>query len=185
MTGTSLEDLRVLQLAESVADAVWNQTIGWKIFAKETVGSQLVRAADSIGANIAEAFGRYHFGEKIQFLYYHARGSLYETNYWINRAIQRQLLTAKEGSVYADNLSRMAQQLNTFVRSLKSQRTNSSTKTRLKEEPAVYLIDDLAESDFIPRIELEWLLSAPSTPLPQSLISYLQSHSAKGDANDD
>lgn len=59
------EDLRVLQAAEAVADDVWRRVTRWKPFAKDVVGKQLARAADSVGANIAEAYGRFHYGEKL------------------------------------------------------------------------------------------------------------------------
>lgn len=58
---TRFEDERVLQAAERVADEIWNCVIGWDEFARDVVGKQLARAADSIGANIAESYGRYHF----------------------------------------------------------------------------------------------------------------------------
>ncbi len=77
------EELRVLQAAEAVADGIWRQVVRWGSFARDTVGKQMARAGDSIGANIAEAYGRFHYGEKLQFLYY-ARGSLFETKYWLN-----------------------------------------------------------------------------------------------------
>ena len=48
------EDLRVLQAAESVADDLWNIVITWGAFAKDSIGAQMVRAVDSIGANIHE-----------------------------------------------------------------------------------------------------------------------------------
>jgi four helix bundle protein len=60
------EELRVLQAAEGVADSIWRQVVRWDPFAREVVGGQLARAADSVGANIAEAFGRFHYGEKLQ-----------------------------------------------------------------------------------------------------------------------
>jgi four helix bundle protein len=62
------DDLRVPKAAEELADDLWQLVIGWDSFAKDVLGKQLARAADSIGANIAEAFGRYHYGEKLQFL---------------------------------------------------------------------------------------------------------------------
>ena len=57
------EELKTLQAAEAVADAVWQQVVRWEPFAKEVVGGQLVRAVDSIGANIAESYGRFHYDE--------------------------------------------------------------------------------------------------------------------------
>ena len=56
---TTFEDLRVLKTAEEIADAIWKQVVQWDEFAKDVVGKQMARAADSIGANIAESFGRY------------------------------------------------------------------------------------------------------------------------------
>jgi four helix bundle protein len=53
MAHQSFEQLRVYQAAEKLADEVWDIVVGWNYFAKDTVGKQLVRAADSIGANIA------------------------------------------------------------------------------------------------------------------------------------
>ena len=75
------EDLEVLKAAEEVADETWGFVLKWGSFARDSVGNQMVRSADSIGANISEAYGRYHYGEKLQFFYF-ARGSLFETKYW-------------------------------------------------------------------------------------------------------
>jgi four helix bundle protein len=69
------EELEILRNAETIADAIWRDVVLWEPFALEVVGGQMARAADSIGANISEAFVRFHYGEKLQFLYY-ARGSL-------------------------------------------------------------------------------------------------------------
>jgi four helix bundle protein len=96
---TSLEELRVLREAEAVADAVWHEVMRWEPFPRQVVGEQLARAADSIGANIAEAFGRFHYGEKLQLLYY-ARGSLFETKYWLNRVLARNLMAPDQTQGY-------------------------------------------------------------------------------------
>ena len=55
---TNFENLRVYQLAERLADTIWDAVLEWNSFARETVGKQLVRAADSVGANVAEGTGR-------------------------------------------------------------------------------------------------------------------------------
>ena len=69
---------------------IWKRVVQWDEFAKDVVGKQMARSADFIGANIAESFGRFNFGEKLQFLYY-SRGSIFETKYWLNRTQVRGL----------------------------------------------------------------------------------------------
>jgi four helix bundle protein len=113
------EDMKVLQMAEAIADEVWQAVAEWQPFAREVVGGQLTRAVDSIGANIAESFGRFHFGEKLQFLYY-ARGSVFEAKFWLNRAIKRTLLTPEQGQALIQRLTDLARQLNSLARSLKA-----------------------------------------------------------------
>ena len=55
MAKFALEGLRVYRMAEDLADICWEMSAPWDLFARDTVGKQLVRAADSVGANIAEA----------------------------------------------------------------------------------------------------------------------------------
>ncbi len=69
----TFETLEVLKSAEQLADSIWKQVTTRDDFPKDVVGKQITRAADSIGANLAEAFGRFHFGEKLQFLYFRSR----------------------------------------------------------------------------------------------------------------
>lgn len=58
MASQSFEQLRVYQLAEVLADAIWEIARRWDIVSRDTVGKQIIRSADSIGANIAEGYGR-------------------------------------------------------------------------------------------------------------------------------
>ena len=86
------EELKVFQLAEQLTDKVWDIVMSWKFFEKETVGKQLVRAADSIGANISEGAGRGTTKDNRRFIRI-ARGSFNETKYWLRRANKRDLLS--------------------------------------------------------------------------------------------
>ena len=163
--GVGLEDLRVLRDAEVMANSIWRQVMEWEPFAREVVGGQLARAADSIGANIAEAFGRFHFGEKLQFLYY-ARGSLFETKYWLNRSLERRLMLPAQASDYANQLPGIARQLNAFAGSLKSQRKSGSKQASIvRELPADYVADVDDDLPLFTENELECLQTFPISNL--------------------
>lgn len=115
-----LEDLNVFKLADELSDIVWEIVLRWEKFAKDTVGNQWVRSADSVGANIAEGYGRYFFGEYIVFLYY-SRGSLKETEYWTEKAEKRNLLTDEEYSRLKDIISKLPKELNATIKNIKLQ----------------------------------------------------------------
>jgi four helix bundle protein len=156
------EELRVLKTAEELADEIWKLVVQWDDFAKDTVGKQFARAADSIGANLAEAFGRFHYGERLQFLYF-ARGSLFESKYWLNRAISRNLIATDRPQNFANRLSELARQLNAFAAHVKSLR-NAETKQpkALRETASEYwtdIPDDFPPDSLFTDIELLWLES--------------------------
>ncbi len=87
--------LDVYKLAEKLADEIWNIVIKWDALAKDTVGKQIIRSADSIGANIAEGDGRGSYQDNRRFIKI-ARGSLHETKHWLRRDYTRQLLTSTQ-----------------------------------------------------------------------------------------
>jgi len=117
MARSDFENLRVYQISERLADSVWDASLGWPQFARDTVGKQLVRAADSIGANIAEGAGRGSFGDNKRFVRV-ARGSLNETKHFLRRAYRRKLLTADQVSQLQPLAENLAPQLNAYLRSI-------------------------------------------------------------------
>jgi four helix bundle protein len=64
MVRTEFENLRIYELGEEVADLAWKVVGTWGHLAQETVGIQLIKSADSVGANIAEGSGRGSPAEK-------------------------------------------------------------------------------------------------------------------------
>jgi four helix bundle protein len=140
----AFDDLQVLKSAEAIADSIWKRVVEWDQFAKDVVGKQIARSADSIGANIAESFGRYNFGEKLQFLYY-SRGSLFETKYWLNRAQTRGLMSSNEVQKYVDELTSLARQLNAFASGLKTVRAEQPKKSSIRESVSEYIVVDAEE----------------------------------------
>ena len=144
---TSFEDVKVLKNVEQIADAIYKIAARWDDFARDVVGKQIARSADSIGANIAESFGRFHFGEKIQFLYY-SRGSLFETKYWLNRAVARELISSTESQNYSTRLTDIARQLNAFTASLKGQRSGEINVSKSVSQSPVYYYASRIPDDF-------------------------------------
>jgi four helix bundle protein len=120
----SLEDLDVYRLAESLGDRVWNIVGKWNNFAKNSVGYQLVKSADSVGANIAEGFGRFHFTENRQFVRI-SRGSLYETRHWLRRALERGLLDEEEGREVVKLVDELIPRLNAYIRSIGTRKNST------------------------------------------------------------
>jgi four helix bundle protein len=114
---TNFETLQIYKLSEQLADRVWQIVICWEWLAKETVGKQLVRAADSVGANIAEGSGRGTEAELRRFLRI-SRGSLYETKHWLRRAYGRKLLTAKQVDELGPITNELGPKLNAYLRSI-------------------------------------------------------------------
>ena len=116
-----VEDLEIYQMAEDLSDRIWNICIKWDYFAKDTMGKQLVRAADSISANLAEGHGRFHFKDRLNFWYY-ARGSLEETRSWLSKAFQRGLISSELAEI-KQIIEILPKKLNAYINSIKKANT--------------------------------------------------------------
>jgi four helix bundle protein len=112
-----LEKLEVYKLSLVIGETVWAIVSTWGYFEKDTIGKQMVRAADSISANISEGYGRFHYRDMKQFLYY-ARGSLYETKTWILKAKARGLISSDEFIELESNVNILGIKLNKFINSI-------------------------------------------------------------------
>lgn len=117
MARSNFENLAVYQLSEDIADEVWGIVLAWNTLARDTVGKQLVRADDSIGANIAEGEGRGSFKDNQRFVRI-ARGSLNETKHWLRRAYKRKLLDQQQIKTLKPLLDELAPRLNAYLNSI-------------------------------------------------------------------
>ena len=117
MNRTHFENLRVYKLSEELADEIWGIVLCWDGFARDTVGKQIVRSADSIGANIAEGTGRHDFQDNRRFVKI-ARGSLNETQHFLRRAFKRKLLTSADVKKIKPLVDNLAPQLNSYWKSI-------------------------------------------------------------------
>jgi four helix bundle protein len=117
MAFVRFQELGVYQLAEELADAIWKIVLQWDILARDTVEKQLIRAADSIGANIAEGSGGQSHKDNRRFIRI-ARGSLHETQHWLRRAFRRSLLTTEQTTILQVTIERLAPKLNAYLNSI-------------------------------------------------------------------
>ncbi|MBE9035008.1 four helix bundle protein [aff. Roholtiella sp. LEGE 12411] len=117
MSSRYFQELRVYKLAEKLADEIWKIVDGWDMFAKNTMGTQMVRSADSVGANIAEGVGRGSYQDNKRFVRI-ARGSLNETQHWLRRAYMRNLLTAEQVDKLKLIIDELKPQLNSYLKSI-------------------------------------------------------------------
>lgn len=120
-------ELRVYQLAEELSNQLWIIVGKWDYFAKDTVGKQIIRSADSIGANIAEGNGRYNYKDNQRFIKI-ARGSLYETRHWLRLAFNRKLLTNEEINKIKPLIEELSPKLNAYLNSIKKHEQTTNNK---------------------------------------------------------
>ena len=112
-----LEDLEIYGLSMKLGENIWGLVETWDHFSKGTVGRQLVRASDSVSANISEGFGRFHFKETRQFSYF-ARGSLYETKTWLAKGNQRKLISDNDFQRLLRDIDILGVKLNNYIKSI-------------------------------------------------------------------
>ncbi len=112
-----LKDLAVYQLARELS------RLGWKIYEKldwqdkKTMGDQFISSTDSVGANIAEGYGRYHYLDKIRF-YYNSRGSFFEcTHHWLELLHERGKISQEEFDAFKEVADQLLLKLNNFISS--------------------------------------------------------------------
>ena len=128
---TNFERLEIYQLSEKLSDHIWKIVAGWSHLAQDTVGKQVVRSADSIGANIAEGSGRGSDKDYVRFLRI-SRGSLYETKHWLRRAYKRSLLTPDQSEELRLILDELTPKLNAYIRAVSRPKSALSADQRPK-----------------------------------------------------
>ena len=120
-----LEELNVYKLSMEIGEKVWDIVTTWDYFAKDTMGKQLIRAIDSVAANLSEGFGRYHYKDVKNFCYY-SRGSLYESKTWLTKAFNRKLIQEEDFNYFNKEINKIGVKLNNYINSI-GKKTQSMT----------------------------------------------------------
>lgn len=111
-------ELDVYRLAEELSDLIWDDFDEWSAKVQRTIGFQIIRASDSIAANIAEGYGRFTPADRKRF-YRIARGSFEETKAWLRKAIRRKNMQPNQVERYSKIINESGPKLNTFIKSTK------------------------------------------------------------------
>ncbi|MDB9535003.1 four helix bundle protein [Dolichospermum planctonicum CS-1226] len=93
MAKSNFENLQVYQLAEKLADDIWNIVLHGEEFPKATIGKQIVRSVDSIGANN-------------------------ETRHCLRQAYKRNLLTNEEVNKLKPIIEELSPKLTAYLNSI-------------------------------------------------------------------
>ena len=120
----NLGGLEIYRLAITISNRAWTnyEKFDWQI--KKIIGDQFITAIDSIGANIAEGYGRFHFLDRIKF-YYNSRGSLIEAKHWTFLLKTRNVIDAKEAEKLLADLENLHKILNIYIKSCYETKNNS------------------------------------------------------------
>ncbi|MFC1727787.1 four helix bundle protein [Patescibacteria group bacterium] len=118
MSKSDFAKLEVYRLAEEIALSAYECT---KRFPNEElygITSQLKRAAISIAINIAESYGRFHFKDKVKFLY-NSRGSLFEVKSIVLISCKLGFIKETELNDLIKDLDNLGVKLNNYISYLK------------------------------------------------------------------
>ncbi|MCC7302097.1 MAG: four helix bundle protein [Bacteroidia bacterium] len=114
-----LENLEVYKAALRLSEIAWAVFQRLPRHLQFSIGDQFIRSSDSIGANIAEAYGRYSYLDRIRILYI-ARGSYFEScKHWLQLLEKRSLISREHFQDYKATGKNLEYKLNRWIKSLR------------------------------------------------------------------
>jgi len=113
------EDLRIWQISADLIVQTYELIKKFPVAEKYGLASQLSRSVNSVGANIAESTGRFHYKDRTKFLY-NARGSLIETEHHFTIANRLGYVSDKKLAEIRQRLKDLGIKLNNFINSSKN-----------------------------------------------------------------
>jgi four helix bundle protein len=126
---TGLENLDIYRLAVRLEIFVY-KVCNQKFPKEEKYRSvdQLKRSSSSIANNIAESYGKFSFGAKINHLYI-ARGEIVETQSGFERAYLKGFISKELSGFILSKYLELLKQLNCYIKFTKNQRQNLNVET--------------------------------------------------------
>jgi len=119
-----LSKLEIYKISLKLSDSIWKIYKDLPNNLKYNIGDQVVRSVDSIGANIAEGYGRYHYKDSVKF-YYNARGSLWESKHWFYLLYKRELINKSIFDNIMNDINILGKKLNNFITTIRNKNANN------------------------------------------------------------
>lgn len=114
-------DLNAWKKAREIVLIIYQETKNFPAEEKYGIIDQLRRASCSITANIAEGFGRFHYGDKCKF-YLQARGSLNEVQNFLILANDLRYLDKKQTKYIWDLTKETEKLINGLIKATNKKR---------------------------------------------------------------
>lgn len=110
-----LQNIIPYKLSLEIGQKSWTiyEQLAWQD--KKVMGDQFITAIDSVAANIAEGYGRFHYLDRIKF-YYNSRGSLMESKHWVQALKDRNKIKVDEYVQLMNRLNEIHKQLNIYIK---------------------------------------------------------------------
>jgi four helix bundle protein len=110
-----VKELKVYQLSRELSSKAWEIYGKLNFEQKKLFGDQFLRAIDSIGANIAEGYARYHALDQVRF-YYIARASMGEAiSHWTSLLLERNVISEIDYNFLFEKSKELEIKLNNFI----------------------------------------------------------------------
>lgn len=115
-----LKEINAYKSSIELGNILWDIVAGWDDIKRMTAGEHLINAIDSVGANIAKAFGRYTYRDDNLFkegkrYCYTAGGSLEEAIHWIRIATMREFFTPEELEKITPLIESLPKKLDAYI----------------------------------------------------------------------
>ena len=124
-TRSTFEDLEVWKRARNMRQELTRLARGLPGEERFRLNDQIVRAARSVTANIAEGYGRYHYQENIQFCR-QARGSLFELVDHLTVALDEEYIENDVFTGLRQRLFELVRLLNGYVKFLRERKADEA-----------------------------------------------------------
>jgi len=136
----SFKDLRVYQKAKSISRAVFKLTKGFPKEEMYSLTDQIRRAARSVGAQIAEAWGKRRYEKHFVSKLTDADAEQMETQHWIDEALDCGYMSPAEAGQLSSCLEEIGRMLNSMME--KSDSFCGPLDGALREDSAEYFTTD-------------------------------------------